>query len=42
MTNKYLKIRLKYRGKVNKIKNKLVDQDVDIRIEDNIWKLKIK
>jgi len=42
MTNKHLKIRLKYRGKVSKIKNKLIEQKMDIRIIDNIWKLKIK
>ena len=42
MTNKYLKMRLKYRGKVSKIKNKLIEQKMDIQIIDNIWKLKIK
>jgi len=42
MTNEYTKIRLKYRGKVNKIKNKLVEKKIDIQIIDNIWKLKVK
>lgn len=42
MTNEYSKIRLKYRGKVNKIKNKLVEKKIDIQIIDNIWKLKVK
>ena len=41
MTNSYFKIRLKYRGKVSKIKNKLMEQKIDIQIIDNIWKLKI-
>ena len=41
MTNEYSKIRLKYRGKVNKIKNKLVEKKIDIQIIDNIWKLKV-
>ena len=42
MTNEYSKIRLKYRGKVNKIKDKLVEKKIQIQIIDNIWKLKIK
>ena len=42
MTNEYSKIRLKYRGKVNKIKDKLVEKKIHIQIIDNIWKLKIK
>ena len=41
LTNTYSKIRLKYKGKVSKIKNKLIDQKVNIQIENNIWKLKI-
>ena len=42
ITNKHFKIRLKYRGKLIKIKNKLSDQKISIKIIDNIWKLKIK
>jgi heme-degrading monooxygenase HmoA len=42
ITNKHLKIRIKYKGKVNKIKDKLTKQKVNIRIEDNVWKLIIK
>jgi hypothetical protein len=42
MTSSYSKIRIKYRGKVNKIKDKLSEQKVDIQILDNIWKLNIK
>ena len=41
MTNKYSKIRFKYRGKVSKIKNKLMEEKINIKIIDNIWKLKI-
>jgi len=42
MTNEYLKVRIKYRGKVSKIKNKLSDGQVSLKIIDNVWKLKIK
>ncbi len=42
MTNKYSKIRFKYRGKVNKIKNKLIEKKINIQIIDNVWKLKIQ
>ena len=42
MTNDYSKIRLKYRGKISKIRNKLSEQKVKILIIDNVWKLKIK
>jgi len=42
MTNNYVKIRLKYKGKVNKIRNKLTEQKIKIKITDNVWKLKIK
>ncbi|MDB9760348.1 hypothetical protein OAB59_00050 [Pelagibacteraceae bacterium] len=41
MTNKYSKIRIKYKGKVGKIQNKLSDKKIDIKIVDNIWRLKI-
>ena len=41
LTNTYSKIRLKYKGKISKIKNKLTDQKINIQIENNIWKLKI-
>ena len=42
MTNKYSKIRFKYRGKINKIKNKLMEKKINIQIIDNVWKLKIQ
>ena len=41
MTNEYSKIRLKYKGKVNKIKDKLTEQKINIKITDNIWRLRI-
>jgi len=40
MTNNYSKIRIKYKGKINKIKDKLSEQKISIQITDNIWKLK--
>jgi hypothetical protein len=42
MTNQYLKIRIKYKGKVSKIKDKFIDQNIDVQIVDNVWKLEIK
>ena len=42
MTNEYFKVRLKYRGKIHKIKEKLSEKKVNITIVDNVWKLKIK
>ena len=41
MTSSYSKIRIKYRGKVNKIKDKLSTQKINIRIVNNIWKIRI-
>ena len=41
MTNKYSKIRIKYRGKISKIKDKLSTQKINIRIVNNIWKIRI-
>jgi len=42
MTNTHLKIRIKYRGKINQIRNKLIEQKINIKITDNVWKLNIK
>jgi len=42
MTNKYTKVRIKYRGKINKIKQKLSEQKINVQIIDNVWKLRIK
>ena len=41
MTNKYIKIRIKYRGKVNRIKDKLLNKKINIQIADNVWKIKL-
>ena len=41
MTNKYLKIRLKYKGKVNRLRNKLLENNINIKIIDDIWRAKI-
>jgi len=41
MTNEYVKIRLKYKGKINKIRDKLIEQKISIQIIDNIWRLRI-
>jgi hypothetical protein len=42
MTNKNVKIRLKYKGKINKLRDKLLVEKIRIKIEDNIWKAAIK
>ena len=41
MTNKYSKIRIKYRGKISKIKDKFSTQKINIRIVNNVWKIRI-
>ena len=41
MTNDYTKVRIKYKGKVNKIKFKLLEKNFKINIVDNIWKIKV-
>ena len=41
MTNKYLKVRLKYKGKVNRLRNKLIENKINIKIIDDIWRAKI-
>ena len=41
MTNEYMKIRLKYKGKVNKLRDKLLEKKINIRIKDYIWRAKI-
>ena len=42
MTNNYSKIRLKYKGKITKIRNKLSEQKIKIKITDNVWTLRVK
>ena len=41
ITNKYVKIRIKYKGKIAKVKNKLLKQKINFQITDNVWRLKI-
>ena len=41
MTNKHVKIRIKYKGKVSKIRDKFIEQKIGIKIIDNIWRLRI-
>ena len=41
MTNKYIKIKLKYKGKLNKLKNKLLEKKTNIKIIDNIWRVRV-
>ena len=41
MTNETVKIRLKYKGKVNKLRGKLLKSMIDIKIVDNIWRATI-
>ena len=41
MTNKQTKIRIKYRGKIIKLKNKLLEKKVKIEIKNNIWRTAI-
>jgi len=41
MTNKYLKVRLKYKGKVNRLRNKLIENKINIKIIDDIWRAQI-
>ena len=42
MTNKHTKVRLKYKGKLNKLTNKLLENKMKIKIENNIWIAVIK
>jgi len=41
MTSEYVKIRLKYKGKLNKLNNKLLEKKIKIKIVNNIWKIKV-
>ena len=41
MTNEYLKVRLKYKGKVNRLRNKLIENKINIKIIDDIWRAQI-
>ena len=41
MTNERTKIRLKYKGKINKLKEKLLENKININIKNNIWSASI-
>jgi len=41
MTSEYTKIRLKYKGKINKLKANLLAGDIKIKITDNIWSVTV-
>jgi len=41
MTNEHTKIRLRYKGKLNKLNDKLLQKKVNIKIVDNTWMVKI-
>ena len=40
MTNEYIKIRLKYRGKLNKLNNKFLEKKINIKIVDNALRIR--
>ena len=42
ITKDYAKIRIKYKGKLSKIKNKFSSYKTNLKIKNNVWKLKIK
>ena len=39
MTNKNIKIRIKYKGKINKLRDKLLENKINIKIINNIWRI---
>ena len=39
MTNQYIKVRLKYKGKINKLRDKLLQKKINIKIINNIWRI---
>lgn len=41
MTNRQTKVRLKYRGKINKLRDKLKENKINIDIKNNIWRTSI-
>jgi len=42
LNKNYVKIKIKYLGKINKMKDKLTNQDLEVTIENNRWKLKVQ
>ena len=41
LTSEYAKIRIKYNGKITKIKNKFLEKKINVQIKNNIWSLRI-
>ena len=39
MTDKYTKIRLKYRGKINILRERLLEKKISVKVVDNIWRI---
>jgi len=39
MTNEYTKVRLKYKGKINKLRDKLLANKINIKIIENTWRI---
>jgi hypothetical protein len=42
LTKNYAKLRIKYNGKISKMKNKLIEKNIIVSIIDSEWNLKIK
>ena len=41
MTNDYTKVTLKYKGKINKLRDKLIESKISVKIIDDIWRVTI-
>ena len=41
LNNNYAKIKIKYVGQIDKIKNKFKEQGIDVSVKDNNWVLKL-
>jgi len=41
ITNKHTKVRLKYKGKIKKLNNKFLENNININIIDNTWKITV-
>jgi len=41
MTNDFMKIRLKYKGKLNKLRDKILENKIKIKIVENVWRISI-
>jgi|TARA_B110000285_G_scaffold228761_1_gene292259 hypothetical protein len=41
MTKDYTKVRVKYKGKLNKLRDKLLEKKINIKIVDNVWRITV-